>query len=107
MHLKCFCATFFTVCSISLHSFRVHPILKEPQSGCCHAKLKGNKHGSKFQRDNSKERVCFLEAGAHRYLGETGGLENRPELRGDWRLKEWEGEEVPGDTLRGLLRSPL
>lgn len=53
-----------------------------------------------------------MEAGAHRYLGETGGLENRPELRGDWKLKEWAGElevgEVEvGDTLRGLLRSPL
>ena len=57
--------------------------------------------------DNSKARVCFLEAGAHRYLGDTGALENRPELRGDWRLKEWEGEVEEGDTLRGLLRSPL
>lgn len=54
-----------------------------------------------------KEMACFLEAGAHRYLGEAGGLENTSELRGDWRLKEREGEVEVGDTLRGLLRSPL
>jgi len=83
-------------------SVRVHPIQK---SGVA----KENKHGSLFQRDNSKERPSFQEAEAHRYLGETGGLEKTPELRGDWRLKEREGEgEVEvGDTLRGLLRSPL
>ncbi len=55
----------------------------------------------------SPPRVCFLEAGAHRYLGDTAGLENRPELGGDWRLKELEREVEVGDTLRGLLRSPL
>lgn len=53
------------------------------------------------------ERGCFLEAGAHRYLGDRGGLENTPELRGDWKLMEWEGEVEVGDTLREPLRSPL
>lgn len=30
-----------------------------------------------------------------------------PELRGDWRLKAWEGEADVGDARRGLLKSPL
>ena len=50
--------------------------------------------------------ACWKQ-GARRYLGETGGLERTPELRGDWRLKEWEGEVEVGDTLWGLLMSPL
>lgn len=102
---------FYSLQRLCTESARVHPILKEPSSGCCVAKRTGNKHGSMLQRDNSRNRFCFLEARDHRYLGETGELEKTLELWGEWRLKEWEGEckgEVEvGDTLRGLLRSPL
>lgn len=45
---------------------------------------------------------CMKEAEGHCYLGKTGGLENVAELRGDWRFRDGEGE-----TLRGMLRSPL
>lgn len=55
-----------------------------------------------MQEALSPEWKCFLEAEGHCYLGETGGLENVPECRGDWRFKDGEG-----DTLWGLLRSPL
>lgn len=57
--------------------------------------------------ENSKDGVCFLEAGDRHHLGEPGELEHTAELRGDWRLKDRDGEVEVGDTLRGLLGSPL
>lgn len=108
LQMKCFCATFFFFFIIppTLQSGRVYPIPEEPRSDSCKLS-KEETTWVLIPGGRVKEKVCLLEAGAHRYLGDTAGLENRPELRGDWRVKEWEGEDDVGDTLRGLLRSPL
>lgn len=49
-----------------------------------------------------KSMTCFPEAEGYCYLGEMGGLVNIPEFRGDCSVRD-----VDGETLRGLLRSPL
>lgn len=106
--MKCFCAFFFFFFCVSVQKVsELARSCRGPKLDCSVAKQEETKSTADSRWDDSKDIVRLLEAGAHCYLGDTGGLENRPELRGDWRLKEWEGEAEVGDTLRGLLRSPL
>lgn len=85
---------------------RVHPILKAKVRLMILLNAKKTNVALNSRRITLMQ-VCFLEAGAHCYLGDRGGLEKKPELRGDWKVKECEGEVEVGDTLRGLLKSPL